>query len=709
MSSRFLIGGNGDLSALKDGSFVMNIASTVIQNLTPSLPVRTDATKQLISGLIQLSDCNFVPMTNPATSDLDMGDLAITDIAESLYTSNAAPSTPAMDMLTVYTFGDRLCYKDDTTATYTVATTTDLAAYLPLNGGTMTGSINMGGYDLSVVNQLSGSINSRDANDIISNTGSATAGRVATFSSNKIIQDGGVLLSDLATTASLSNYLLKSGGTMTGTINMDTHELNNVSAIRMTGDNVLIGHEAQTDSELTVVIGEDARVVNYDSYGAVCVGTQARSNYTMGVAIGYAALCNGAFSCSVGSNCWANAPRANGFGANITNTTADSLLLAASANIRTDSTTCDLGTVTNPFQNVFLNGSISGVVAVTATGAVSASTFAASATTASTSTTTGAIKSGGGLGVVGKAFIGNNTVIGPTQAIAQESLLTLRGPANSIAGPHRTAYVSTDQYPVSQTLNYAHGNVINYYDSYFDGTNHKSSNAGSNFAVQVASNRYNFLYDSGKAAGATLTWTTAGYMDTAGILQWQKPIKTADTTVSTSTITGAITSGGGLGVAGAAFIGGVCTAPRFVSTAPKAICIYSETLGNNAYTALTPKLANMSGFTALFNPSGEFTFNAATGQVTYTGATTQLFNIEISFCETEGISGGFIRHWISQNGSLTPIARQTRYFGTQGGYSSYTIVSVRSLATGNTIQLVTETSASQTLYTLTMQYNITPI
>ena len=102
--------------------FSLSIASAIIQNLAPSLPVRTTAAKQLISGQIQLTDCAFAPLTNPAAVNLDLASYTITDVKEMLLELNAAPSTPPADMLTLYTSGDRLRYKDDTTATYQVAT-----------------------------------------------------------------------------------------------------------------------------------------------------------------------------------------------------------------------------------------------------------------------------------------------------------------------------------------------------------------------------------------------------------------------------------------------------------------------------------------------------------------------------------------------------------------------------------------------------------
>ena len=71
MGSRFLNSGGTDLTALQDGLFQLNVSSAVIQTL---------ATKELVSGQIQLSDCNFVPLTNPAEGDFDLADHATTEL-----------------------------------------------------------------------------------------------------------------------------------------------------------------------------------------------------------------------------------------------------------------------------------------------------------------------------------------------------------------------------------------------------------------------------------------------------------------------------------------------------------------------------------------------------------------------------------------------------------------------------------------------------
>ena len=106
MSSKFLSSG-GDLATLQIGVFPLNVASAVIQSLAPSLPLKTTATKQLVSGLIQLTDCAFAPLTNPASSNLNLANYAITNVKETSLQSNAAPSTPDPNMLTIYTSRDR--------------------------------------------------------------------------------------------------------------------------------------------------------------------------------------------------------------------------------------------------------------------------------------------------------------------------------------------------------------------------------------------------------------------------------------------------------------------------------------------------------------------------------------------------------------------------------------------------------------------------
>ena len=104
-------------------------------------------------------------------------------------------------------------------------------AYLAKAGGTMAGAIAMAANNVINVGTISGAVNSR-ADNIVSNTGTGTAGRVVTFVSDKVVQDGGTLLSDLATSAAVSStYLAKAEGAMTGPIAMATNNVTNIGTI----------------------------------------------------------------------------------------------------------------------------------------------------------------------------------------------------------------------------------------------------------------------------------------------------------------------------------------------------------------------------------------------------------------------------------------------------------------------------------------------
>ena len=159
-------------------------------------------------------------------------------------------------------------------------------------------------------------------------------------------------------------------------------------------------------------------------------------------------------------------------------------------------------------------------------------------TTDATSLTSASIVTLGGFAVAKKAFIGDDVVVGPSQTMTLQNKLTLRGTVTNIAGPHYSAYVSTDQYPIYQQLNWAHDNISHNYDAYFDGTNWKSSLSASNYQIYKISNQFQFNYNNGVVAGTSFIWNTAGNVDTSGILNWNKTIKTSASVSSTSTSTG---------------------------------------------------------------------------------------------------------------------------------------------------------------------------
>jgi hypothetical protein len=313
---------------------------------------------------------------------------------------------------------------------------------------------------------------------------------------------------------------------------------------------------------------------------------------------------------AIGNTSTSSATQAHAVGYNITNTTANSLLVDCTANIRANANTCSLGTVAKPFGDVYLAGSIAGAtntrtadnivsnagtgvannlpvfssakvltdsgVALSSLSTTSAMTTADnlrvlkagdtmtgalvnSLTTDSSSVSTGAITTAGGLGVTKKAYIGTNCVVGPVGAGAiLENALTVKGSnASATVGPHIATYTATDQYPLFQLLSFQHGDVSLNFDMYNDGVGWKSSSStAGNFQIYKTTNQVQFKYAASIAAGSAITFSTAGVISTStGALQWSKPISTSDTTASTNTATGAITSAGGMSAAGAIYAG----------------------------------------------------------------------------------------------------------------------------------------------------------
>ena len=374
MSSPFLLGGGFDLSVLQDGSTPIFVASAQVNDLAPGLPVRTDASHQLVGGLIQLSDCAFTPLANPAATDLNMNSYALDNVHEAALQENATPTTPPTNGVTIFAYGDKLQYVDDTGAIFQVASLTDLttylSAYLAKAGGTMTGALNMGTND-------------------ITNAGSISA----------------------------------TSATLSGALNMGTQEINNVSAIRTTNSNVIVGTSATASATGNVVLGELATATASNGVGigmqssvgfnAVSIGKEAVAGQGATV-VGYRSSCGtrtdtiiiGRDNGSSGGN------NADIIGVNRTNNQANTLLLGNGSyvNIRANNT-CDLGTTAIPFQSLYLNGSISGATnSRTADNIVSNAGAGTSGNLASFSGATGKT-------VTDSGVVAANVVTGPASSV----------------------------------------------------------------------------------------------------------------------------------------------------------------------------------------------------------------------------------------------------------------------------------------------------
>lgn len=132
--------------------------------------------------------------------------------------------------------------KDEHTAWKELATTTHLSGYLPLTGGTLTGSLNIGDSSQNVYNY----IRIRRNNYTFETTVSEGSGTLSLESSNsgvtpttlKISPGGHAYINneELATTSRLSNYLPLSGGTMSGNIVFPISEAYMVQTLKSTSN-----------------------------------------------------------------------------------------------------------------------------------------------------------------------------------------------------------------------------------------------------------------------------------------------------------------------------------------------------------------------------------------------------------------------------------------------------------------------------------------
>jgi hypothetical protein len=170
----------------------------------------------------------------------------------------------------------------------------------------------------------------------------------------------------------------------------------------------------------------------------------------------------------------------------------------------------------------------------------------AAATTTSTSTTTGALVVAGGVGAAGNLFVGGKI----TGTLASGELLSVGDISNS-----------TDKYIAIKsqfgTLEIGrNGNTSAYINSNMAvGTLEIVHNAAK---IQIdASDTVTIPQSTVSTSTTTGALVVSGGVGIAGRLNVGGNIVAAATTISTSTTTGAIVSRGGVGVAGAMFVGGI--------------------------------------------------------------------------------------------------------------------------------------------------------
>ena len=453
-------------------------------------------------------------------------------------------------------------------ATTAAMTTADNLRLLK-SGGTMTGSIAMGAFDLTNVGNISGGTNSRTADNIVSNAGTSVSGNIASLSgttgkvitdsgvaaasvvvgpavavsgnlptfsgtTGKLVADSGILASSLATTAAMNTAdnlrLLKAGDTMSGALAMGTNNITNVGSISgatytRSADNILScttlptygnlamfsatskGIDDSFISSFSVVTGPASAVNNQVALFNGTTGKAIQVGTTAIGTLGALTLANTTVSTTTGTGSLINA---GGFG---------------------NAGAAYIGGIIRGLDTT--NSSSSSTGSIIASGGLGvAKTIFAGDITDSSSTSTGTIITNGGIGVAKKAYIGDNIVIGTNQTRIIDTKLTMQGTASNIAGPHKMFYTTTDQYPVFQQLNWDHNNVALNFDSYYSGSNWTSAYVSSNYQIYKVSNQLQFNYGSGVAAGSTVTFSTAGYVNTSGNLIWNNNVLAGTTSAS---------------------------------------------------------------------------------------------------------------------------------------------------------------------------------
>lgn len=77
-------------------------------------------------------------------------------------------------------------------------------------------------------------------------------------------------------------------------------------------------------------------------------------------------------------------------------------------------------------------------------------------------------------------------------------------------------YTTADTYPLLQIQSQQHNNIVLGFDTYWDGSTYRSSNASSNFQLGKVTNQLKVLYGSGTAQGSVPALSVASFWDTSG-------------------------------------------------------------------------------------------------------------------------------------------------------------------------------------------------
>lgn len=785
MSSKFLSGGQTDFT---DGTAQINIKSATIQDLLPNLPVRTTTGKLLTSGLIQVTDCAFVPLSDPFNGTLHVENIetaynttpvdlnafiasTLTDLSTLQSNTQYITATPGLTTIAsnLSTFDVKASqYQDPTGSTFIdmsspgdisvsattfdfngnpILTSADLAGYLKLDGtSTMVGDLNLGSQniintgtltpsanntedigsfldsykDIYLAGSIQGSSLTTSANSIVSGPGSAVVNNIPVFSnvSGKAIGDSLVPISSL----SGGPFMPISGGTFTGPIQMGTQILtvNNMSDNGTNGMHWGAGSSATNIDGLTIGrnsgSSNDSLIVGRNSssagqYGVMLGVNNNGTDASAGnVAVGTFSNVSGGGAIAIGFTVDATAAGAIAIGTGIANPTADSLLIGSVnpfVNWRPGTSgTCDLGTSSNRFKDVYANSVISpsstvqiddiflrtGTVAMTGNINVGAQEINNVAAIRPSSNNVIIGQGAVDTDIVGVA-IGHNAIVNALSSTVVGS--------NSFADSSASFATSIG----SASASFAVGGVAIGSNSLAGGTNGiaigRNAGALAAQAVTIGFNINNSTVNSfliGNAVGSIVNFrpNTTGTCDLGVLSTNQFNNVFANGIDSSGAVTIAPTSATSLTLGRA----GITTLTNGISAMIVASGAWYSTVSFiNAFTAATNRLVIPSStLNALLSE-----FTNALGVLTYTGTRTRTFKIEYSITYTNAANNGMIMTFFnSKNASIVlgtsqTSVRQQGYTSTLGATAQLittTFSDIISLATNDTVELAAASSLS---------------
>ncbi len=266
--------------------------------------------------------------------------------------------------------------------------------YVRLDGSTpMQSSWNTGSFDLTLGNIYDDTDNTYDIGTTSVKRRKIYSNEVETPLITQPSADNNVVIgSGASTTANASNVLIGNGASIAAGQILSTvvgfgatangNYCTNVGSQNNTGGgSIAVGAQVSANGANSIGIGNLTSVSNDN---CVAIGFQASASELQGTAVGSSAICSGGqYGCAYGTASTASAAQAIAIGvlsvasqsdaiaigSFCDNNIADSCKIGSTSitNIRANSLVCDLGTVTEPFQNAYLSGSLIGSVKTSAT------------------------------------------------------------------------------------------------------------------------------------------------------------------------------------------------------------------------------------------------------------------------------------------------------------------------------------------------------